>query len=164
MARYRVISENGAYLPSSPEVVRLELGGGDSAGARAYGVRAPVFQLFKSGDEITVPAGFIPGPHLEPLDDEAHTAMAAYQKARPGATLDPTRQLPLGIDPLSVRTFEGAIMASLERMAAEAMAAPARPATDDKIDKLIEAMAAQTAAFAALAANLAAPQQTARSK
>jgi hypothetical protein len=140
MARYRIISEAGAYLARSAEIGRLELGGGDSAGARAYNVRAPVCELLVQGTEVDMPAGFVPGPHLEPLDDAARADMAAYWKARPGASLDPTRSLPLGRDPLATQTLEGAVMAQLERLAADAVSKPAVPASDAKLDALLEAV------------------------
>jgi hypothetical protein len=139
MPRYKVIAERGAYLPRSAEVVRLDLGA-DAQAARAYGVRAQVCELLPEGAEIDY-AGE-PGPHLEPLDEPAREAMAAYWKAHPNATLDPTRSLPLGQDPLLRPTFEQTMLRSLERMAAEAAAgtAPAS-AVDAKLDALTDALA-----------------------
>lgn len=139
MARYKIISENGAYLALDPTPVKIELGA-DSHAARAYNVKAPIFELVGEGAVIEY-AG-VPGPHMEPLDDEAKTAMAAYLKARPGASLDPTRSLPLGRDPMMVPTFETGMLSMLERMAAEAAGrdAPAPAASDAKLDVLIEQM------------------------
>lgn len=147
MARYRVVSEKGAYMARSSEVVRLELGA-DAHASRMYGVRAQVCELLVEGTEIEFDG--IPGPHLEPLDDAARAAMAAYVKKFPGATLDPTRHLPLGQDPLLQPTFEQAMLRSLERISAESEGQPARPsAADEKLEKLIETVAALAAIVAA---------------
>jgi hypothetical protein len=135
MAKYRVIAESGAFMPRSPDIVRLDLGGSDAA--RAYSVRAPICELLAQNTEVDVPDGFIPGPHLEPLDDPARAAMAQYWKDRPGATLDPTRTLPLGRDPMAARTLDGMVMDQLERMAAEAVS---KPPGDPRLDALIEAV------------------------
>ena len=158
MAKYRIISEAGAYLPRSPEIVRLELGGGDSASARAYAVRAPVYELLGAGTEVDLPADFIPGPHLEPLDTEARAAMEAYRKARPGASLDPTRSLPLGIDPMAGRSMEEMIMAQLQRNLADAVTKPevARP-DDPRVDALLSSMAQLVAVVNQLAVSSASP-------
>lgn len=141
MARYKVISEKGAYLPVGDEVVRLELGA-DSKAARAYGVRAQVCRLFEEGEELEFSG--IPGPHLEPLDAEAKERMAAYWAKFPGATLDPTRSLPLGQDPMVRPTFDQAMLRVLERMEAEPETArvPVAPsAVDGQIAALTEAVA-----------------------
>lgn len=147
MARYRVVAEKGAYMARSSEVVRLELGA-DAHASRIYGVRAQVCELLPEGSEVEFDG--IPGPHLEPLDDEARLAMAAYIKKFPGATLDPTRRLPLGQDPLLQPTFEQAMLRSLERISAEADGQAVRPSVaDEKLDKLIETVAALAAVVAA---------------
>ena len=75
--RFRVIDERGAYMNRSPEIVRLELGP-DSAVSKAFNIRSPVYELLVEGTEVDLPGDFIPGPHLEPLDDEARAAMAKY--------------------------------------------------------------------------------------
>jgi hypothetical protein len=100
--KFKVIAEKGAYMVRSPEVVRLELGA-DSNAAKAYGVKAMVYELLPEGAEIEG-AHIAFGPHLEPLDEEASAAAAAYWLAHPGATLDPTRSLPLGRDPMVAAT------------------------------------------------------------
>lgn len=152
MARYKVITEHGAYLPVSDEIVRLELGA-DQKASKTYGVKAQVMRLYAEGEELEFSG--IPGPHLEPLDEEARQRSAVYWKAHPNATLDPTRSLPLGQDPLLRPTFESATLAMLERMAAEAAlgrpaAAPAAPAPDPRIDALTDALTKLTALVTAL--------------
>jgi len=93
MALYRVISESGAYLARDPTIVRLELGA-DTAAAKAYSVRAAVSELLPEGTEFSMPADYIPGPHLQALDEEARTAMRAYLRTNPGS-MNPTSLLPL---------------------------------------------------------------------
>jgi hypothetical protein len=157
--RYKIISENGAYLSRDPTIVRLELGA-DAAAARAYGVRAVVNELLPfeteiEGDHIVF------GPHLEPLDDPAKEKAAAYWKLRPNASLDPTRSLPLGRDPMVAATFETATLAMLERMAAEAAGkpvAPPAPPNDGRMDALTDAMTK----LAGIVTQLAAPAQQTR--
>jgi hypothetical protein len=148
MARYKIISEAGAYMPVSSEIVRLELGA-DSHAARQYGVRSQVMKLFVENEEIDFDG--IPGPHLEPLDEAARERMAAYWKAHPGATLDPTRSLPLGQDPMLRPTFEQAMLRQLERMTEEAAGPVAPPAAADnaKLDQVLEAIGKLTAALTA---------------
>jgi hypothetical protein len=140
----------------SPEVVRLELGADQNA-ARTYGVRAQVMRLYAEGEEVEFDG--IPGPHLEPLDEPAKLAMAAYWAANPGATLDPTRSLPLGQDPLLRPTFEQAMLRSLERLAADSTEPAARPAgaVDAKLDALTEQLSKLAGIVGQLAAPAAAP-------
>jgi len=153
MAKYKIITENGAYMARDPTVVRLELGA-DSTAAKAYGVRAPVYELLAEGAEIEFDG--IPGPHLQPLDDAAKERMAQYWKDRPNATLDPTRHLPLGRDPMVVATFEGTMLATLERMAAEGSDPRAHPAADTaRLDALTEALTTLTGLVAQLAVSRA---------
>ena len=45
------------------------------------------------GDGTPYPFKGVPGPHMEPLDDEAKALRAAYDKAHPDATLDPVSKL-----------------------------------------------------------------------
>jgi hypothetical protein len=140
MPRYKVIDERGCYLARDPTVVRLELGA-DANAARAYSVRAAIHEHILEGAEIDMPDGFVPGPHLLPLDDAAKKAMAQYLKDRPGATLDPTRSLPLGQDPMQPPSLEASVLRTLERMAedaAGASAAPSAGASDAKLDALVE--------------------------
>ena len=148
--RFKVISEKGAYLTRSPDVVRLELGA-DSNAAKAYGVRAMVYELLPEGAEIEGDH-LVFGPHLEPLDDAAKAAAAAYWKAHPNATLDPTRSLPLGRDPMVAATFESTTLAMLERMAAEAAGQPTSspPASDPRFDALADALVKLTALVTAM--------------
>ena len=47
------------------------------------------------GDGTQVPFSGTPGPHMHPLDKAAEAAVSAYQKAHPGATLDPLQRLPI---------------------------------------------------------------------
>ena len=49
--------------------------------------------LLEPGTEIDFDGQ--PGPHMEPLDDEAREALAAYYEANPGATLDLIGSLPI---------------------------------------------------------------------
>jgi hypothetical protein len=142
MAKYRITSEHGAYLPTSTEKTLLELGESSSAGARAYGVRAVPHQLFKQGDVVDMADSFVPGPHLEPLDEPARDAMAAYEKKHPLSSLDPTRSLPLGRDPMMPLTFEQRMMAQMEGMMAEAQSRPPTTPSDPKLDALLEAVTA----------------------
>ncbi|HXA22763.1 MAG TPA: hypothetical protein VNW90_10710 [Acetobacteraceae bacterium] len=157
--KYKIIAENGAYMARDPTIVRLELGA-DQAAARAYGVRAQINELLPfeteiEGDHIVF------GPHLEPLDDPAKEKAAAYWKLRPNASLDPTRSLPLGRDPMVAATFETATLAMLERMAAEAAGKPVAPSAapnDGRMDALTDAMTK----LAQLVASLAPPAQANR--
>jgi hypothetical protein len=147
VARYRILSESGAYLPRDPEAVRLDLG--STGAAKAYMVRAPVFELLAQGTEIDMADDFVPGPHLQPLDAAAETAMAAYNKARPGATLDPTRSLPLGRDPMAARSLDQMVMDQLERMSADVTGKP--PAADARLEALTEALTRLTGLVSHLA-------------
>jgi hypothetical protein len=150
MARYKVIVEAGAYIARDPTVVRLDLGA-DSQAARAYNVRAPVYELLPEGTEFE--SDMVPGPHLQPLDDEARARMAQYWKDRPGATLDPTRHLPLGKDPMVVATFESTMLATLERMAAASEPKAAETPVDSaRLDVLTDALTRLTELVAAIAA------------
>lgn len=142
MARYRITSEHGAYLPTSTMAQLLELGESSSAGARAYGVRSVPHHLFKQHDVVEMPDSFVPGPHLEPLDEAAHAAMKAYEAKHPASTLDPTRSLPLGRDPMAPLSFEQRMMAQMEGLMAEATTRPPAAPSDPKIDALLEAVAA----------------------
>jgi len=143
--RFRVIDERGAYMNRSPEIVRLELGP-DSAVSKAFNIRSPVYELLVEGTEVDLPGDFIPGPHLEPLDDEARAAMAKYLRSSPGST-DPTSTLPL-------TGFNDAVQGQLNRLLAEAQqprpdeltAMRAREAARDaQIAALMEQVAALTA-------------------
>jgi hypothetical protein len=139
--RFKIIAENGAYMARDPTIVRLELGA-DQAAARAYGVRAQINELLPFESEVSG-SHVVFGPHLEPLDGEARAAADAYWAKHPGASLDPTRSLPLGRDPMVAATFESATLGMLERMAAEAAGQPVAPpaaATDAKLDALLDAM------------------------
>jgi hypothetical protein len=167
MARYKVISESGAYMPVSPEIVRLELGA-DAHAARQYGVRSQVMKPFVENEEIEFDG--IPGPHLEPLDEPARERIAAYWKAHPGATLDPARSLPLGQDPMLRPTFEQAMLRQLERMTEEAASSegrassamqpvPAVPADSAKLDQVLEAIGKLTAALTANVTPAPAPRK-----
>jgi hypothetical protein len=138
MAKYRVISPSGAYMVRSPEIVRLELGA-DANAAKAYGVRSQVYELLAEGAEIEGDHIAF-GPHLEALDESAQLTAAAYWKAKPGATLDPTRSLPLGQDPMLQPTFEQAMLRNLERIAADQSSVVRVQGSDSKLDALTEAM------------------------
>jgi len=92
-------------------------------------------QLLPEGSEIVYDG--IPGPHMEPLDKEAEIAMAEYQKAHPGASLDPTRHLPNGIDPMAGKTVEQLVMGRLT----EIEAAVTRGSESSAIEKLAETQA-----------------------
>jgi len=157
--RYRVIDEKGAYLPRSPEPQLLQLGA-DHQAARIYGIRAPVCELLSAGAEIEYLG--VPGPHLEPLNDEARAAMAAYWEAHPNASLDPTRHLPLGRDPIGGRTVEQLVSGLLEAMDREASvareradAARAGGAQAAQLDALVQGQVALQDALRVMAAALA---------
>jgi hypothetical protein len=115
--RYRVIEEKGCYAPRSPEPQVLALGA-DHASAAVYNIRAPVFEHLKEGTEFEF-AG-TPGPHLAPLNREAEEAMAKYWTDNPDATLDPTRRMPLGQDPMGGRSVEQLVNGLLEQMGQDA--------------------------------------------
>jgi hypothetical protein len=139
--RFKIIAENGAYLARDPTVVRLELGA-DQVAARAYNTRAVINEWLPMETEIEG-SHLTFGPHLLPLDADAKEAAAAYWLKHPLASLDPTRSLPLGRDPMVAATFESATLAMLERMAAEAAGKPVAPpaaVSDARIDALTEAM------------------------
>jgi hypothetical protein len=147
--RYRVADSKGAYMALNPEPQLLALGADHNAAA-VYGIRAPVYQLFPQGREVEFSG--VPGPHLEPLNDAAREAMAAYWKAHPGATLDPTRTMPLGQDPLGGRSVEQLVSGLLERMDSQA---PAGVAPGAEIAALLAGQKAMQDAIASLAAVLA---------
>jgi hypothetical protein len=113
MAKYKIIDPKGAYMPRSPELHLLELGN-DRASAEVYRIRAPVTEMLPEGTVIEF-AG-VPGPHLEAIDETARVAMAAYWDKYPNASLDPTRHLPLGQDPMGGKTVEQLVTGLLERM------------------------------------------------
>jgi len=118
---------------------------------------APYPQLLPEGSEIVYDG--TPGPHMEPVDKEAETAMAEYQKERPGATLDPTRHLPNGIDPMAGKTVEQLVMGRLT----EIEAAVSRGSESSAIEKLAESQAqiAQLLTHLVSALNGPAPQKKA---
>lgn len=112
-ARYRVTDPKGAYMARDPEPRLLSLGADHNAAA-VYGIRAPVFELLRQGAEIDFDG--IPGPHLEALNDEAKTRLAKYWEDYPGATLDPTRKMPLGQDPMGGKSIEQLVTGLLNAM------------------------------------------------
>lgn len=156
--RFRILNEAGAYLCLDPTPVKLDLGGGDIASRNAYNVTAPVYQVVPMGAEIEG-RHIAFGPHMLPLDAEAEAAAEAYFKAKPGASLDPTRSLPLGRDPFAAATYEHQTLAVLERMAADAASRPAPAAASDaKIDAMAEAITTMAAMMAHLIPKPAASQ------
>jgi hypothetical protein len=143
--KYRVIDPKGCYIARDPTPVRLELGA-DAAASKVYGVRAPVSELVGEG-EVIEGAHLLPGPHLEPLDDEAADAMRQYRRLNPGATLDPTNTLPTfggGLDDL--------VGHQLDRLLREASGP--RP---DEVTALRAELAEMRLAMAAMVASQAAP-------
>lgn len=162
--KYRVIDPKGAYMARSDEPQLLALGA-DHAAAAVYNIRAPVFALLREGTEVETNQP--PGPHLEPLNDEARAAMAAYWDAHPNATLDPTRRMPLGMDPMGGRTTEQLVTALLDGMDRDAVnrAAPAGQGGADNaalMERLAEGQAALMQALTAvLAGQAAGPSGTA---
>jgi hypothetical protein len=120
--RYRIIDAKGAYMPRSPELHVLALGT-EHQDAAVYNIRAPVYEHLKQGTDVE----FIgtPGPHLEPLNEEASEAIKAYWVKFPNASLDPTRSMPNGQDPMGGRTVEQLVNGLLEAMDQTAQAAAA---------------------------------------
>jgi hypothetical protein len=147
LPRYRVTDAKGAYMPRSEEVELLQLGADHNA-AKVYGIRSKVYELLKQGDELEFSG--TPGPHLEPLNDEAREAMRAYWAANPGATLDPTRTL--GLTGGSSIDLSGTLMIQLDRMLRDASDARPVPALRD--DTELTALRAQVAELSAQVAAL----------
>jgi hypothetical protein len=151
--RYRIIDTKGAYMALDPAPQLLALGADHNAAA-VYGIRAPVYTLFRQGTEIDFDG--VPGPHLAPLNAEAEAKMRAYWAKYPGATLDPTRHMPLGQDPMGGRSIEQSVAALLEGMQRDlAGAAPAQDAQAAQIAALVDGQRAMMAAVAQLTAVLA---------
>lgn len=97
-----------------------------------------------------------PGPYVEALDESAKAAEAEWQKKRPGATLDPTRHLPNGQDPMVMQTFEGLVMRRLEGMLSEVAG---KPAQSDALTAIADSQAVMTAAITQLAQTVTALAQ-----
>jgi hypothetical protein len=162
--KYRIIDEKGAYMPRSPEVQLLQLGA-DHQAARVYGIRAAICELLPMDTEIEFDG--IPGPHLKPLNDEAQRRLDEYWAKHPNATLDPTRHLPLGQDPMGGRSIEQLVTglpeamdrerrvedALLARGAAAVESAQAMP-PGGQIAALVESQRAMTDGVARLTAAL----------
>jgi hypothetical protein len=110
--KFRVIAEGGAYMSRSAEVALLEMGN-DRALAKAFNIRGPLNELLPQGTEVEG-IHIQAGPHLEAIDAEAEQAMAAYWRQHPGASLDPTRSLPL------TGGFDSAVQGQLNRLLFEA--------------------------------------------
>ena len=163
-ARYRVTETKGAYMAQDPTPVLLQLGA-DHAAAQVYNIRSPVFELLKMGTELDF-AG-VPGPHLEPLNDEARDALAKYWREHPNATLDPTRRMPLGQDPMGGRSIEQLVAGLLERMDTEPAPSGAGQPSGDLVALLAGQKAMQDAMLAltaALTAALAPPAREGRAR
>jgi hypothetical protein len=151
--RYKVTEEKGAYMPRSPQVQLLQLGA-DHVAARIYGIRAAVCELLLEGSEIEYEG--LPGPHLEPLNDEAREMTAQYRAKFPNATLDPTRHMPLGQDPMMPRSFEQQVLGRLDMQLAAMAPAPAA-AEDPRIEALLAGTLAMQQMIAKLAEALSPP-------
>ena len=121
MARFRL--KQAAYLKPHPQ--------------------SPVPLLLEEGDEVDLPEA--PGPYVDPLDEQAAKLLAAYHEARPGATMDPTRRLPGGVDPIAGQPFEQQVMTELRRR--EVDSAASASATDSKIDRLTDLVGGLVAAL-----------------
>jgi hypothetical protein len=143
--RYRITDEKGAYLPRSPEIQLLELGA-DRAASRIYGVRAVVCELLPEGTEIDYLGS--PGPHLFPLNDSARAKTKAYWKEHPNATLDPTRHMPLGQDPMAGKSVEQLVTSLLESM--DRGPATVEGGQSDQIAALLDGQLAMQALMAQL--------------
>lgn len=152
---YRIIDEKGAYMARDPTPVLLALGD-NLASAQVYGIRAAACELLPMGTEVAYDGE--PGPHLQPLNAEAERAMAAYWDRFPNATLDPTRKMPLGQDPMGGRSIEQLVGALLDGMDRDAsVKAAARPAQGEDTAALLKSLAeGQAQLGVALAAVLAA--------
>ena len=55
-------------------------------------------QMIEQGQEFTISDDWVPGPHVEAVDDAAEKALAAYFKANPQASLRPVDALPITVD------------------------------------------------------------------
>jgi hypothetical protein len=96
----------------------------------------------------TIVSETYPGPYVEALDESGKAAEAEYRKKYPNATLDPTRHLPNGQDPLVMHTFEGLVMRNLEGMLSSATA---KPAQNDVLTSIADSQAVLTAAVTEMA-------------
>jgi hypothetical protein len=114
----------------------------------SYVKRHPAAQMPEYlGEGVEIASNETPGPHWEPVNATAKVAVDAYRKARPNATLDPTRHLPNGIDPMAGHTLETALLGALRRVESDG---PAASATDSKIDKLSDQIGSLVAALSAM--------------
>ena len=171
--RYRVIDSKGAYAACSritndkgedvpcSELVQLAELGGDRKAAAAYGVRAVICEPVYKDWIIETTA--TPGPQFEAMNPEAEVALAAYWKRFPNATLDPTRHMPLGQDPMGGKSVEQLVSGLLEQMDRDAMAkqpVAVQPAADmTALLASVKALAdGQATLQAAIAALITAPQ------
>ena len=64
--------------------------------------------LLEEGTAFTIDNSWEPGPHVEPLDEEAEAAFEAYNQAKPGRMLEPIMQLPTTIDSIDAVIPEAA--------------------------------------------------------
>jgi hypothetical protein len=163
--RYRVTDEKGAYLPLDPNPQLLQLGADHNAAA-VYGIRAPIYTLLRKGAEIDFDG--VPGPHLEPLNDEARAKTDKYWAENPGATLDPTRRMPLGQDPMGGKSIEQLVTGLLNAMdkgpAASQQSGPDLVALLAGQAAMQDALASLAVSMATMAAHVAHPVQTGRAR
>lgn len=103
--------------------------------------------LLQEGAEI-VYAG-LPGPHMQPMNEQAHAKKAEFAAKYPTATLDPTRNLPNGIDPLAGHTLETALISMMRKIEAEGQPAAATAAESSEIKQLTVQIGALVAALQA---------------
>lgn len=150
-ARWRVSDEKGCYAPRDPTPVLLAMGE-NLASIQVYNIRAPQCELLPFGTEFESDA--IVGPHLEPLNDEAKEKIAAYWFKNPGATLDPTRKMPLGQDPMGGRSIEQLVTSLLDGMERDAIrrATAESPQVDAETLALLASIQATPGGLAALKA------------
>lgn len=73
-----------------------------------------------------------PGPHMEPLDDDAQAAMDAYYKAHPEASLNPVEALPATVEqPLVISMADPSVVAAVDVSTGLAAPGPALPGLTD---------------------------------
>lgn len=85
----------------------------------------------EEGTVFTIHDDFIPGPHLDPLDEAAQAAMDKYFKDNPEASLHPIEQLPVTFAPENVETSQVEPTGEVELGLAGAAVTKAQPGLTD---------------------------------
>lgn len=97
--------------------------------------------LLDEGVVFTIDKNWVPGPHVEPMDDEAKEAYEAMEKAREAAghapvTLHPAEALPSTVS--SIDTPAAPAAPTLDLSLAEAAAGKGSPGPSDKGGSIAE--------------------------